>query len=345
MDVQGVVCEVEKYEMYPRGDCATMRLPWNEMTYLDAAEWLVEKGRCDDVFVHTTCGGAPVNPRVVGLWATARCLLSCECDMCGNTTMMLLQRSLTESHGTYVLAYYSLGAFYDDGAAVTIDGVVCDQRGLYLHALRIFPTFSMAWNNLAVITDAGDVVDVHGERMTRHAMYVWAIECDERNSLAWCNISAGMEPDTIATINGVGYSRGRLYKQLIRCDPCNGAAYRNLGTLIKPPEQTELYDGRVMTRLDLMLEAFRCDPTVGDLRGYMMDGMRRGARAWTRRDHAVLWGEMTNRLFSTLLLGLERLESTRVLAASHQSMWEDALESWKWADGVAASCDDLPPPS
>lgn len=73
---------------------------------------------------------------------------------------------------------------------------------------------------------------------------------------------------------------------------------------------------------------------VTDLRQYMVAIMKRENRTWTRRDHELLWGERTNQMFGSLLLGLERLVSMGVLCASHGSMWEDMLEAWKWSDGL-----------
>jgi len=46
----------------------------------------------------------------------------------------------------------------------------------------------------------------------------------------------------------------------------------------------------------------------------------------------------TNRLFATLLLGLQRLEAEGVLPPAHHSMLEDMLEGWTLADAhVTAS--------
>lgn len=49
-------------------------------------------------------------------------------------------------------------------------------------------------------------------------------------------------------------------------------------------------------------------------------------------------GRQTYALFGALLLGLQRLEETGVVCASHGSMWEEMLGDWRWTDtlGLAA---------
>jgi hypothetical protein len=39
-----------------------------------------------------------------------------------------------------------------------------------------------------------------------------------------------------------------------------------------------------------------------------------------------------NKLFATLMLGLQRLDETGVVAAAHHSMLEDVLGGYKWND-------------
>lgn len=53
---------------------------------------------------------------------------------------------------------------------------------------------------------------------------------------------------------------------------------------------------------------------------------------WTRRIHAILPHSETNALFSTLLLGIQRLEETGALPLAHQAMLEDMLECWSIPD-------------
>ena len=55
---------------------------------------------------------------------------------------------------------------------------------------------------------------------------------------------------------------------------------------------------------------------------------------WNRQDHGALFSHSTNRLFATLLLGLQRLETTAVLPLAHYSMLEDMLECWTWNDNI-----------
>lgn len=55
---------------------------------------------------------------------------------------------------------------------------------------------------------------------------------------------------------------------------------------------------------------------------------------WTRQNHATMFSQDTNTLFATLLLGLQRLETTEVLPLAHYSMLEDMLECWTWDDDV-----------
>jgi hypothetical protein len=42
------------------------------------------------------------------------------------------------------------------------------------------------------------------------------------------------------------------------------------------------------------------------------------------------FGDQTNELFATLLLGLQRLEDTSELPLAHQAMLEEMLEHWKY---------------
>ena len=70
--------------------------------------------------------------------------------------------------------------------------------------------------------------------------------------------------------------------------------------------------------------------------------VQRQHRHWTRTNHAPfnsLWTlepRHTNRLFATLLLGLQRLETAGVLPPAHHSMLEDMLEGWTLMDNHAA---------
>jgi hypothetical protein len=61
---------------------------------------------------------------------------------------------------------------------------------------------------------------------------------------------------------------------------------------------------------------------------------------WSRHTHVALWTmkyewrdfARTDDMFTTLLLGIRRLETTGVLVPSHDSMLEDMLECWTWHD-------------
>ena len=59
--------------------------------------------------------------------------------------------------------------------------------------------------------------------------------------------------------------------------------------------------------------------------------LQRQARCWTRRGHAI-FSSITNVLFATLLLGVQRLETAGVLPQAHHSMLEDMLEDWTGRD-------------
>ena len=59
--------------------------------------------------------------------------------------------------------------------------------------------------------------------------------------------------------------------------------------------------------------------------------LQRRRRVWTRRTHAS-FESATNRLFATLLLGVQRLEEAGVLLLAHQAMLEDMLECWTWGN-------------
>lgn len=66
--------------------------------------------------------------------------------------------------------------------------------------------------------------------------------------------------------------------------------------------------------------------------------MHPGEFTWTRQMHACgMWQDAmdvveTDLMFATLLQGIQRLETTGVLAPSHHSMLEDMLECWTWRD-------------
>ena len=66
--------------------------------------------------------------------------------------------------------------------------------------------------------------------------------------------------------------------------------------------------------------------------------MQASLRHWSRQSHAALFSTpyRTNILFATLLLGLQRLETARVLPQAHYSMLEDMLEGWTYVDGSSA---------
>ena len=70
--------------------------------------------------------------------------------------------------------------------------------------------------------------------------------------------------------------------------------------------------------------------------------MQHQARHWSRRSHA-LFSRDTNRLFSTLLLGVQRLEETGVLPQAHQAILEDMLEDWTGRDDAPRDSFKLQP--
>lgn len=62
---------------------------------------------------------------------------------------------------------------------------------------------------------------------------------------------------------------------------------------------------------------------------------QRRRRHWIRQIHAMLFNaypHLTNKLFATLLLGLQLLVDTEVLPPAHLSMLEDTLEGWTMLD-------------
>ena len=61
--------------------------------------------------------------------------------------------------------------------------------------------------------------------------------------------------------------------------------------------------------------------------------MQRRNCGWAPRRHCLMC-VATNTLFATLLLGLQRLESTGLLPLAHQAMLEDMLEGWTLTDDV-----------
>ena len=65
-------------------------------------------------------------------------------------------------------------------------------------------------------------------------------------------------------------------------------------------------------------------------------------RHWTRQTHGTLFNShpnLTNILFGTMLLGLQRLETAGVLPPAHYSMLEEMLEGWTFADSDEALYD------
>ena len=119
--------------------------------------------------------------------------------------------------------------------------------------------------------------------------------------------------------------------------------------MLGPGETVKLADGRVMQGYELLLEAVhrQSGPSQGEPQWCSVDSQsslemaRRQLQAqqsellqvWTRRCHPLrVFGENTNRLFATLLLGLHRLESAGTVGLAHQAMLEDMLECWQASD-------------
>ena len=103
------------------------------------------------------------------------------------------------------------------------------------------------------------------------------------------------------------------------------------------------YDSRIMpSREDARILSY--------MRAHMKESPH--TSTWSRHTHSTLWAmtpyvrgnpicaTYTTRLFTTLLLGIRRLELTGVLVPSHDSMLEDMLECWTWHDHEHSIRDD-----
>lgn len=124
-------------------------------------------------------------------------------------------------------------------------------------------------------------------------------------------------------------TRRLAYNESLRWDPNDGDTFFNLAVDLKDGEQFVLWDGRSMNKFGLFVEALFCDPKNVKFQT-VMKRYAPSTFMWTRRLNSNVFGQKTNVLFATLLLGVQRLEEAGTLPLTHYTMLENMLELWTW---------------
>lgn len=196
-----------------------------------------------------------------------------------------------------------------------------DDIGEYevlLHANKIDPTNTFVYillHNYAMSQSATYVVLKDGRQMGLVDLCVAVIDLDRTNINAWCllwchlvNRSDGWIPPNIParSLADVG-----LHALSVRCKDSKNILC------------TQQY-------------------SIAQYMYRQMD-LTPHTSTWSTRSYVSLWRHYehpfdyyisgnTERLFETLLMGIQRLESTGILEKTHYSMIEDMLECWTWHD-------------
>jgi len=181
------------------------------------------------------------------------------------------------------------------------------------------------------VLDGGTTL-LDGTRLLTHQLNLKAIESDPSFARAYYGLALTAHlPVTLA--DGRCFSTERqLYLEALKHDDNHGYAYCNLWVLSRDRGVARrLLDGRWLRPHQFLEEALRSDPGDGYAYGYLRHMMPH-REPWTRRSHAAGHWESSNYVFAALLLGLQRLEETGVLLATHHSLLEDMLENWTWTD-------------
>ena len=108
------------------------------------------------------------------------------------------------------------------------------------------------------------------------------------------------------------------------------AIYGSFACTLDDGETFTLPNGCALTQKQLFLETLHMCPNFTPVK-QQLTFMSKSTDQWSRIFH-ILYSDKTNILFSTLLLGLQKMEDQGLIPLAHQAMLEDALTFWTWGD-------------
>ena len=233
--------------------------------------------------------------------------------------------------------YYDLGhALNSYYKTISVHGRSFTKTTLFLESLKHDPTYRnpmhFVASSLRIHEETIRFVD--GREFDKIGLYNEILRLNPTDSLAYCNlgvIAAGTQAPVLLT-DGRTLDCRELFLESLRFKPASIRAYCQLAQNLHQGECVTMADGQSLDRVGLLLRALDYPAAAqGNVRALLRDYLP-AHYAWTRRFHALLFATHTNVLFATVLLGLQRLEETGVLALTHHSMLEDMLEGWTWGD-------------
>jgi len=271
--------------------------------------------------------------------------------------------------GDHIPALIYLGDCLSSTETITLpDGRTLNSRQLYLEALQrtdhdadvdcddLALRKARAYNGLGVClfeygAEAVSVTLHDGRTLSRRQLFVEALKyenCDQIYRNLGCCLNY---TETVALHDGRTLNRLQLFVEALRYANSDlGSAAKlckYIGSClhISGDETVTLHDGRTLNLPQLYAENLYYNYVCGRSDAepdscYLPASYLRfipSNYTWNRTWASSRFGggpafAPTNVLFATLLLGLQRLETSGGLPPAHHSMLEDMLEGWTWGD-------------